>query len=348
MKTISICLFVLFFFTTSVNGQKEPKIDYEKAYSSALKEYTSFEKEHGHNFQTKNVNMHYYLWGNKTGKPFIWVHGTFSNGTEILDFVDTLVNQNYFVVAIDYYGHGLTSKPNKEVSIYDVADDMNALLEHLNIKQTIVGGWSRGGIIAAAFYQTYPAKVKGLILEDGGGASFLKPRQLLDEEVLKERYEKMYASSNDTLFNSQFEAFKFYYSPDLNDSQYWWFYLLKQSKNGQWGLNIGLKEWLGQTNAQDGLRNIYKTTTAPLFEASGLLFNPKIAFRNLNIPILIFDPQGDDTDGFFNLSNQYEELKNLHPNQIKLLHFSECGHAVHYEQLEQFKVEIISFLNNIK
>ncbi len=343
MKQLSIFLVVQLICSISCFSQ----VDYKQAYDVALHEYTSFEEQHGHFFQTKNVNLHYYTWGKKTGKPLVWLHGTNSNGTEILDFVDTLVSNGYYVIAVDYYGHGLTPIPEKEVSIYHVADDVNALLHQLKIKQVIIGGWSRGGMIASAFYETYPEKVKGIILEDGGGASFLQPRQQLDEELLKKRYEQMYSASEDTTFSSQFEAFQFYYDPNFADSQFWWLALIRQSKKGGWCLNPDLKEWLGQTTAEDGLRNIYKTMTAPLFEASSLLFVPKIAYRNLTVPVLIFDPQGDDKDGFFALSDQYEELQKMHPGYVTLLHYPDTGHAVHYEQSERFKTDILHFLQKI-
>lgn len=64
---------------------------------------------------------------------------------------------------------------------------------------------------------------------------------------------------------------------------------------------------------------------------------------------LIIDPQGDDDkDGFFALSDQYEELQKMHPEHITLLHYPESGHAMHYEQPERFKTDLIHFLQKIR
>jgi len=321
----------------------QDSFDYKAAYKLAKKEYRQFEKEHGHYFQTANVNMHYSTWGKPSGVPFLWIHGTNSNTTEIVDFVDSLVQHNYYVVAIDYYGHGLTPFPPKEVSIYNVADDINELLNNLKIDKAVIGGWSRGGVIAAAFYDAYPSKVKALILEDGGSASFLQARQSINKGTLIEKYNKIYSSSV-TEFTTEFEAFKYYYSSQWTDSQFWWFSLLKKGENDMWSLNPGLKKWLGQTTAENGIRNIYRTTTSPLFEASTLLLVPKVVFRNLSVPMLIFNPQKDDSDGFFDFTEQNKYLKSLHPEFITLKHYSNSNHAVHFEQPNSFISDVLLFL----
>jgi pimeloyl-ACP methyl ester carboxylesterase len=309
-------------------------------------EYTQFEEEHGHYFQTNNIKIHYSTWGNPSDIPFLWIHGTNSNTTEIVEIVDSLIQNKYYVIAIDYYGHGLTPIPSEDVSIYNVADDINELLDFLKIEKIIVAGWSRGGVIASALYDSYSKKVKGLVLLDGGSASFLKARQSINEDTLRIKYEKIYSSPEIT-FKSEFDAFKYYYNPKWLDSQYWWFSLLKENKKNQWSLNPGLKEWLGQGNAEEGLRNIYKTTKAPLFEASTLQLAPEIIYRNLNVPMLIFDPQGDDSDGFFDFSEQNMALKKQHPEMITLKQYPNSGHAVHFEQPEKFITDLLLFLNKL-
>jgi alpha-beta hydrolase superfamily lysophospholipase len=85
-----------------------------------------FEKAHGHFVQTKNTNMHYLTWENASGIPLVWAHGSFTNAYELLPIADSLVKAGYFIIAIDYYGHGQTLIPRHEVSLYDVADDIAA------------------------------------------------------------------------------------------------------------------------------------------------------------------------------------------------------------------------------
>lgn len=114
------------------------------------------------------------IWnGENTKHPtLIWIHGTYSNAYEIYEIVEELVKMDLHVIAIDYYGHGFTEIPKKNVSIYDVADDIKFLMDKLKIENAIIGGWSRGGTISSAFYNSYPSAVKALILEDGGSVEW--------------------------------------------------------------------------------------------------------------------------------------------------------------------------------
>jgi pimeloyl-ACP methyl ester carboxylesterase len=344
LSLLLLCLVTCF----SSYSQDTLSIDYKVAYDLAIREYEEFETSHGHYFQTRTVYMHYSTWGDSTNTPILWVHGTNSNTTEIVDFVDTLVAKDYFVIAIDYYGHGLTPFPDKEVSIYDVADDINELIEHLNISEIIIGGLSRGGIISSAFYDSYPSKVAGLILEDGGSASFLKVRQSMNRDTVEQLYEEMYSSDNDTTFLTSFDAFSYYYNPRWTDSQYWWFAFLEENEEGQWSLNPNLSTWLGQRGENAGLRNIYQTTKAPLFESSALLLAPEVVYRNLDVPMLIFNPQNDDESGLFALTEENEKLKSQHPTLITLRHYPDSGHAVHFEQPERFTKDLLLFLEEVR
>ncbi|MFN2440816.1 MAG: alpha/beta fold hydrolase, partial [Chitinophagaceae bacterium] len=113
----------------------------------------------------------YLTWGKPSGVPLIWVHGTGQSAYELLPIADSLTKAGYYIIAIDYYAHGLTPIPKHEVSIYHVADDIKALMDKLKIKKAVIGGFSRGGIITTAFFDTYAERILGLILVDGGSTA---------------------------------------------------------------------------------------------------------------------------------------------------------------------------------
>ena len=138
---------------------------HEEIYKEAKVAFISYEQKHGKFIQTNNVNLHYLVWGDPKHTPLIWIHGSFTNSYELKHIVNELLENEYYVIAIDYYGHGQTKIPKHEVSLYHVADDINELMQAKKIEKAIIGGWSRGGIIATAFYDSYPEKVWGLILE---------------------------------------------------------------------------------------------------------------------------------------------------------------------------------------
>lgn len=161
-------------------------------YDSAKAEFDHYEKVHGGFIPTTNVKMHYLQWGNPKDIPLIWIHGSFTNGYELADLANAIVGKGYHLIAIDYYGHGLTSIPRHEVSLYHVADDIKALMDAKKFKKAVIGGWSRGGVIATAFYDTYPDRVLGLILEDGGSVSTNTNYHKMNEVQLNERVKEIF------------------------------------------------------------------------------------------------------------------------------------------------------------
>jgi pimeloyl-ACP methyl ester carboxylesterase len=141
---------------------KTVDVDIAAAYMKAKAEFQRFEKAHGHFIQTRNTRMYYLIRGNASGTPLIWVHESFTNAYELLPIADSLVKAGYFIIAINYCGQGQTPSPAHPVSLHHVADDMAALMNQLQIKKAVVGGWSRGGAVATAFYDAYPSRVLGL------------------------------------------------------------------------------------------------------------------------------------------------------------------------------------------
>ena len=73
-------------------------------------------------------------------------------------------------------GHWRSESPKSEdaYSIDIAVEDLRALLDHVKVGPTIVGGLSMGGVIALAFYAKYPERVRALILCDTG-PGFRKP-----------------------------------------------------------------------------------------------------------------------------------------------------------------------------
>lgn len=71
------------------------------------------------------------------------------------------------IFAPDLRGFGGTSDFDGPPSIPQMADDVAALLDHLDIREPVVlGGLSMGGYVALAFVRKYPARLRGLILAD--------------------------------------------------------------------------------------------------------------------------------------------------------------------------------------
>jgi len=74
---------------------------------------------------------------------------------------------NWRIFAPDLRGFGGTSDFAGPPSIDQMADDLAALLDHIELHEPVVlGGLSMGGYVALAFAQKYPARLRALILAD--------------------------------------------------------------------------------------------------------------------------------------------------------------------------------------
>lgn len=109
------------------------------------------------------------------GPPIVLVHGFASSlqgnwrGPGIFD---ALVKSGRRVVALDCRGHGESDKPH-DPEVYTnnaMAKDVIALMDHLDIAQSDLMGYSMGGIISATLVTTYPERFRSVILSGVGDA----------------------------------------------------------------------------------------------------------------------------------------------------------------------------------
>ncbi|MCF2446515.1 alpha/beta hydrolase [Dyadobacter sp. CY345] len=324
-----------------------PNSDVENKFRAAKIKFHSFEKEHGHFLETRNIRMHYLTWGDPKNTPLIWLHGSVSTGYEILPMADKLVQKGYYVIAPDYYGHGQTSIPNHEVSLYHVADDISDLMIHLKIDKAIIGGWSRGGFIASAFYDAYPEKVLALILEDGGSVATNTNYHKMDSAQLVQKV-KGFADQiiPDTTYSTELEAYSAFLDKELNENQFELLTWIRKNDVGKWVVGPGLWKLFNMSNTEQSMENILRPTLSPLFAESMSIIEPKIIYRNLQIPILILDPTS--SDDLFPFENENAALKSHHPNLITHKILNETGHNVHYEKPDDWLREVLSFLGRFE
>lgn len=74
--------------------------------------------------------------------------------------------KHYRVLLYDCRGQGQSDHPHEAYSMKQHADDLAALLDHLNIHSAHIAGISYGGEVAQAFALNYPLKTRSLILAD--------------------------------------------------------------------------------------------------------------------------------------------------------------------------------------
>lgn len=93
--------------------------------------------------KVNGIEMFYEVYG--SGRPLIMVHG---NGEDHTVFHESMVLlRKYFTVyTVDSRGHGISSRVD-ELHYSDMADDMIAFMEELDLKDVVFYGFSDGGII---------------------------------------------------------------------------------------------------------------------------------------------------------------------------------------------------------
>jgi pimeloyl-ACP methyl ester carboxylesterase len=103
------------------------------------------------------------------GEPIVLVHG-FASNKEINwvapGWVTTLTRAGRRVIALDDRGHGASSKLYDPAAYHSaaMAEDVVALLDHLQIARADVMGYSMGARISAYAAVDSPARVRSLIL----------------------------------------------------------------------------------------------------------------------------------------------------------------------------------------
>lgn len=93
--------------------------------------------------KVNGIDMYYEQYG--TGRPLVLVHG---NGADHNEFKNSiwLLRRYFTVYAVDSRDHGLSSKVDG-LHYTDMADDMAAFLEQLDLKDVVFFGHSDGAII---------------------------------------------------------------------------------------------------------------------------------------------------------------------------------------------------------
>lgn len=203
--------------------------------------------------------MHYQQAGQ--GPDLILIHGLFCNLAFWYLSVVPLLARHFRVTVYDLRGHGHSERTGNGYRAVDLADDLNALMEHLDIEHAHVVGHSFGGAVALAFTIRYPQRVDTLMLADAWVPS-LQPmnsgfwknrRQQLDAAGVDVQGEKIprvaYSFFEELIVHEQSPNTHQDVNPDLLNS------LRVDPKN-----SAALKKWWRLVNDTSAVREMSDTT----------------------------------------------------------------------------------------
>jgi pimeloyl-ACP methyl ester carboxylesterase len=113
--------------------------------------------------------IHYRDEGNRRGEPVVLLHGSSASLHTWEPWVDILGDE-FRIISLDLPGHGLTgSVPDNDYTTGANISVLDAVTEHLQLYEFVLGGNSMGGQVSWRYTLTHPDKVKALILVDAAG-----------------------------------------------------------------------------------------------------------------------------------------------------------------------------------
>ncbi|MBA2344337.1 MAG: alpha/beta hydrolase [Rubrobacter sp.] len=115
-----------------------------------------------------DLRMYYEIQG--TGRPLVVLHGAFMS-TDAMGGIVAPLAETRQVIAVDLQGHGRTADVDRPLSYEQMADDVAALLRHLEIEKADVFGYSMGGGVAFQVAMRHPALVRKLVVASASSTS---------------------------------------------------------------------------------------------------------------------------------------------------------------------------------
>jgi pimeloyl-ACP methyl ester carboxylesterase len=219
----------------------------------------------------------------------------------------------------------------------------------LGIKKAVMGGWSRGGSVCTAFYDAYPQMVLGLILEDGGSVAWNLNHHRSKMDSVEKNFTRTFADWKTRTFVTEQAFFADLYTrakslkPITVERWYYTnFSRLKKDSSGLYQANPLVRHLVCQENTEQMMTMIYRPMAArTLFGASSSLLYPKIIYRNLSVPMLIFDPVSKEDE--FDCSAENAALQQQFPGLVTHKIYENTGHAVKHEQRSRFLADVAGF-----
>lgn len=108
-----------------------------------------------------DISVNYEEYGQ--GKPVVLLHGLALDGSIWNEVVRLYSDQARFIVP-DLRGHGKTNTGDANGSLEQLADDLFALVNYLQLDKFILAGHSMGGYVSLVFAEKYPERLDGLIM----------------------------------------------------------------------------------------------------------------------------------------------------------------------------------------
>ena len=128
--------------------------------------------------RANGIELEYETIGRSDANPLLLIGGL---GTQLVswdvEFCDLLAARGFYVIRFDNRDAGLSTWPEDEYTLDDMADDVVSLLDVLGIRAAHLVGASMGGFIAQLVALNHPERVLSLtsMISGPGGADQVQP-----------------------------------------------------------------------------------------------------------------------------------------------------------------------------
>ena len=143
-------------------------------------------------------SVHHYQAHGPKEKPAVVFSNSLGSDLRIWDGVAARLLPHCHVIRYDLRGHGLSEASTPPYSVADLARDVGALLDGLEIRAAVICGVSVGGMIAQAVALNHPERVRALVLSDTGA-------RIGSAAAWQQRIDKVRADGVDSLVDMTME-----------------------------------------------------------------------------------------------------------------------------------------------
>jgi pimeloyl-ACP methyl ester carboxylesterase len=265
------------------------------------------------------------------GQTIMLLHGKNFNGAYWEKTAKDLSDKGFRVIIPDQIGFGKSSKPHSyQFSFSQLAENTKAILDKLEIDNTIVLGHSMGGMVAVRFTLLYPEKVQKLVLENPIGLEDYKT--FAAYQTIDQAYQ---SELKNTAESYKAYQLKFYYDNKWKDEYQPWLDLIA-----------------GWTLHKD-----YPQVAWDAALTSDMIYNQPVCyeFKNIKTPTLLIIGTRDRTaigkdrapKELQPKMGQYQELGKKTQQEIpgsKLIELENVGHLPHIEVYPEFFSALYEFI----
>ena len=142
------------------------------------------------------INIHYKLEGPENG-PSIVFSNSLGTDMRIWDEVISYLPKNLKILRYDKRGHGLSDCPNLPYSMGTLVKDIEALMDTLKLKNSLLIGLSIGGMIAQGLAVKRLDLVRAMVLSNT--AARIGNREIWEDRINKVKSSGMKALTEETM-----------------------------------------------------------------------------------------------------------------------------------------------------